>query len=137
MVAFPDKASSMRVFDMFADIETDPSHPITLLLLLAIDVAIAGIALGDWRPFKTIGRWRKTALTAIVGFVVFGLWLPFASHGTHTTPAASAAIEVSGWVLLFGCLALICLVITRALTYAEPEVAVPLPTPAGGNAPGS
>lgn len=124
-VAFPDQlivAHFGEAVGLFA--HNPPWHPVAFLVLLVLDVVIVVACLRNRRVRNALYQWMPILMISILVFLVVGIAVPMipANQGFHP--------------LLTGSVALICLLVTRVLTYLEQEELKPL-MPSGGTGTGA
>jgi hypothetical protein len=126
VVAFPEDALSLHYAPISEQFLQTPWHPASLLALLLIDIGIAIGLLKDFRVRDGLSAGNRLAVVvfALLIFLILAIIVPIFNE---------PLIEVHPLIVVG--LALGCLALLRAMSYAPPQRARPV-GPAGGAGPG-
>jgi hypothetical protein len=114
VVAFPSDAFSLNLAAMITTFAVAPKHPLSVIVLLFIDLVIVVGCIRDRRVRAGISHWLGVIVVCLLVFIIAAFWGPIMAPNAPTHAA------------LTGSLAVLALVVARGLTYAAPEQATPV-----------
>jgi hypothetical protein len=118
LVAFPAHFLVLDYDAIFEEFLTKPQHPLTVLILLVIDLSIAIFMLKDFRTRDGLAAGRRlgVVLLAILSFVISAMFLPLFNAQVVKNHTFVVALFALGPILL-----------VRAMSYAPPQRARRIP----------